>query len=86
MGFTLLGFEEGPTIHPNDQRHLQIRLQALGNEWFPRNARLYAFVAAKHFDIYTNDESSYMIHDSHIDEVIEIIRQGIRADDCDATP
>ncbi|MDE2823690.1 MAG: hypothetical protein OXK79_09315 [Chloroflexota bacterium] len=74
MGFTLLGETKGPTIFANDTGHFQIRVQALDNEWFPNNARLHTFVIANHFDISTNDQSAYMIDDSHIGEVIDIIR------------
>ena len=74
IGFTLLGETKGPTIYANDLGHFQIRVQALDNEWFPNNTRLYAFVIANHFDISKNDQRAYMIHDHHIGEVIDIIQ------------
>lgn len=73
IGFTLHGYEKGPTIYTNDLGHFQIRVQALENNWFPNNARLLAFVLAKHFDISKNDQRAYMIHDTHIGAVIDII-------------
>lgn len=75
VGFTRLGYTKGPTIYATDLGWFGIRIQALDNEWFcPNNERLHEFVRANHFDISPNDQTAYMIDDSHIGEVIDIIR------------
>ena len=78
VGFTLNGYNRGPTIYTTDLGHFQIRVQGLDNGWHPDderlNERLYEFIIANHFAISTNDQSAYMIDDFHIDEVIDIIR------------
>ena len=75
--FRLRGAERGASIYATDLGHFQIREGALENGRFPNNARLYAFVHANNFDVSRNNARGFMIRDSHIGEVIEIIRGGL---------
>ena len=79
VGFTLNGYGKGPTIYTTDLGHFQIRVQGLDNGWHPDNERLNArlreFVIANHYDISPNDQHAYMIDDSLMGEVIDIIRR-----------
>ena len=73
VGFTLLGYKEGPTIYATDLGWFGLRKQGLDNEWFP--ARLYAFVRANSSGIASNNAFPFMLNDALINEVINIIRE-----------
>ena len=76
QSFPLRGAKRGASIYATNLGHFQIRESALEKGKFPNPARLYAFVRANHFDISRNNARGFMIRDSHIGEVIEIIRGG----------
>ncbi len=75
--FRLTGAERGASIYATDLGHFQIREGALENGRFPNNARLYEFVRANSFGISSNNARGIMIRDSHIAEVVDIIRGGL---------
>ena len=75
--FRLRGAQGGASIYATDVGNFQIRESPLNLGKFPNNDRLYKSVRTNFFDMSPNNANAFMLHDSHIGAVIEIIRQGL---------
>ena len=75
--FPLRGAERGATIYATDERKFGILVSALDRGSFPNNAGLYAFVRANYCEMAKNNVDAFMLDDSLIGKVIEIIRGGL---------
>ena len=73
--FPLRGGERGASIYATDVGNFQIRQSPLDLGKFPNNERLYEFVRANYFRMTPNNANAFMLDDSHIGEVIDIIRE-----------
>ena len=75
--FRLIGAERGASIYATDAGTFGIRIQALDKGRFGKaNAELFTFAHANYCEISPNNQKAYMIFDSHIAEVVDIIRGG----------
>lgn len=76
--FPLRGAERGASIYATDAGKFGIRIEALDNRKFGKaNAELVTFAHANYCEISPNNQKAYMIFDSHITEVVDIIRGGL---------
>ena len=73
--FQVRGARVGASIYATDEGNFQIRESPLDLGKFPNNERLHEFVRANSFGMSPNNANAYMIRDSRIGEVIEIIRE-----------
>ena len=75
--FPLRRAERGASIYATDAGTFGIRIQALDKGRFGKaNAELFTFAHANYCEISPNNQKAYMIFDSHIAEVVDIIRGG----------